>query len=98
MHAECPVDVPVVAKHIARTGEVLGSQRADRRGFGPVSHSAVALTLQEVIQQSDVLSQPRSDLVPVARDVVPTDEAMLEHRFAKLAAAATFVLLVIGGT
>jgi len=31
--------------------------------------------------------------------MVPTDCAfMLEHRLAKLAAAATFVLLVIGGT
>ena len=31
--------------------------------------------------------------------MVPTDcDFMLEHRLAKLAAAATFVLLVIGGT
>src|SRR3954471_149937 len=28
----------------------------------------------------------------------PTAASMLEHRFAKLSAAATFVLLVIGGT
>jgi len=34
----------------------------------------------------------------MASDVVPTVQSMLEHRFAKLAAAATFVLLVIGGT
>jgi heme a synthase len=32
------------------------------------------------------------------RVVVPSDNGMLEHRLAKLAAAATFVLLVIGGT
>jgi heme a synthase len=34
----------------------------------------------------------------MASDVVPTSVAMLEHRFAQLAAAATFLLLVIGGT
>ncbi len=45
-----------------------------------------------------MLSHAPEDLVEVASNVVPTDDTMLEHRFAKLAAGATFVLLVIGGT
>lgn len=44
------------------------------------------------------MSQSPRGLVLLASDVVPTVQSMLEHRFAKLAAAATFVLLVIGGT
>ena len=45
-----------------------------------------------------MLSHDVSPLVPQASGVVPQREEMLEHRFAKLAAGATFVLLVIGGT
>ena len=38
------------------------------------------------------------NLVPPGRDVVPTNQSMLEHRLAKLSVVATFLLLVIGGT
>jgi heme A synthase len=45
------------------------------------------------------LSQRRPpDAEPPALWYPPTINLMLEHRLAKLAAAATFVLLVIGGT
>src|SRR6476659_1698432 len=47
-----------------------------------------------------ILSQHASALFVVGSNVVPTSgpPLMLEHRFAKLAALAKFVLLVIGGT
>src|SRR5262245_29957545 len=47
----------------------------------------------------DVLSHRPGQLDAEASDVEPPSTlAMLEHRFAKLAAGATFLLLVIGGT
>ena len=47
----------------------------------------------------DVLSHHARRLHGAASDVVPNPTlSMLEHRFAKLAAGATFLLLVIGGT
>jgi cytochrome c oxidase assembly protein subunit 15 len=47
-----------------------------------------------------LLSHQNCALFVVGTNVVPTSPtiSMLEHRFAKLAALATFVLLVIGGT
>ena len=47
-----------------------------------------------------LLSHQDGALFVVGTNVVPTSPtiSMLEHRFAKLAALATFLLLVIGGT
>ena len=86
--AERAVEVVVVAKDDAGRAEILGSQRADRRGFGPDRSSLIRRhctpisRLQFPRQVHDiwiarrclVASRPRAR--PTASDVVPTRSAV----------------------